>query len=367
MSMTRFRSNLIKALSVALAISLVAVQHAEARRGGSFGSRGSRTYSMPRSTPTTPNYVAPVQRSMTSPTTAAPYGGRYGAPYSPGPSIPAPAPVGPRFGGFGGGFGGGFLGGLVTGGVLGGLLGHGFGGGYGGGWGGGGGAGFLGGMLQLVILGFVVLMALRLFRRRSSMERGPWEEPAYGGPTGYGAPGYGARGQGVPGQGVPGQGAAGQSSGSCGGPPPSGAPYAPTGDPAVEFALTQQDRDAFERLLTEVQDAFGREDYGALRERTTPEVMSYLAEELSDNATHGRRNEVTGTRLLQADIAEAWRETNLEYATAALHYESIDVMRDRASGAVLSGDPDRPSQATELWTFVRQADGPWKLSAIQEA
>ena len=94
--------------------------------------------------------------------------------------------------------------------------------------------------------------------------------------------------------------------------------------------------------------------------------MGYLAEELSDNATHGRRNEVSGTRLLQADVGEAWREGDTDYATAAMRYEGIDLMRDRTSGAVLSGDPNKPSQTTELWTFARHIGGPWKLSAIQE-
>ena len=95
--------------------------------------------------------------------------------------------------------------------------------------------------------------------------------------------------------------------------------------------------------------------------------MGYLAEELSDNATHGKKNEVTGTRLLQADVGEAWRENDIDYATAAMRYESIDLMRDRMSGAVLSGDPNTPSQTTELWTFARHIGGPWKLSAIQDA
>jgi predicted lipid-binding transport protein (Tim44 family) len=133
-----------------------------------------------------------------------------------------------------------------------------------------------------------------------------------------------------------------------------------------EIGLTQADRDAFERLLKEVQEAFGREDYAALRGITTPEIMSYLSEELSQNATHGRRNDVTGTKLLQADIAEAWAEGDSDYATAAMRYESIDVMKDRQSGEVLGGDAAGPSETTELWTFVREAGQPWKLSAIQE-
>ena len=136
---------------------------------------------------------------------------------------------------------------------------------------------------------------------------------------------------------------------------------------AEELSLTQQDRDAFERLLGEVQAAFGREDYAGLRAITTPEIMSYLSEELSQNATQGRRNEVTGTKLLQADVAEAWSEGDTDYATTALRYESIDVLRDRTTGAVVEGDAERATETTELWTFVRERGGDWKLSAIQGA
>ncbi|WP_404714236.1 Tim44 domain-containing protein [Sphingomonas sp. MMS24-J13] len=148
--------------------------------------------------------------------------------------------------------------------------------------------------------------------------------------------------------------------------PPGG--YAPAA-PMTGLALTPSDQSAFERLLGELQDAFGHEDYARLRAITTPEVMSYLAEELSDNATHGRRNEVTGTRLLDGEISEAWQEDGQDYATVAMHYESVDVMRDRATGAVLAGSTHEPTMTTELWTFVRPSGswGSWKVSAIQEA
>ena len=50
-----------------------------------------------------------------------------------------------------------------------------------------------------------------------------------------------------------------------------------------------------------------------------------------------------------------------------MQYQSIDVMRDRATGAVIEGDPTQMTRTTELWTFVRDAQNPWRLSAIQEA
>jgi predicted lipid-binding transport protein (Tim44 family) len=336
--MTRLRSKFTAALGIAMAIGMLAAQPADARRGGSFGSRGAHTYSQPRHTTTAPGYVPPVQRSMTAP------GAAPGGAYAPRPGMPGYAGYQPGYAnrGFSGG---GFLGGLVAGGLIGGLMGHGFGGGWGGGGWGGGGGGFLTIIVQLIILFFIISLVSRLFFRRRAASFSPFEsqQPAFGasGGPGFGGPGgYGGS--------------------------PAAAPYVPTTGPAWEIPVTPQDQQAFETLLKEIQDAFAREDYGALRERCTPEVVSYLSEELSENATHGRRNEVTGTRLLQADVGEAWREGDTDYATAAMRYESIDLTRDRTSGAVLSGDPNRPTETTELWTFSRHIGGPWKLSAIQE-
>ena len=339
--MANLRSRIFAALGMALALSMLVAAPADARRGGSFGSRGARTYSAPRSTATAPGYVPPVQRSMTAP------GAQPGGPgaFAPSPGMPGYSNYRPgsRFGGFGGGL----LGGLVAGGLIGGLMGHGWGGGWGGY--GGGGMGFLTILIQLAVIFFVVSWLVRRFARpRRAAAFMPWDEPrTAGGPQ----PGpFGGFGGGS----------------GFGGGPAAGSPYVPTGGPAWEIPITPQDQQAFETLLAEIQDAFGREDYAALRDRTTPEVMSYLAEELSDNATHGRRNEVRDVRLLQADVGEAWREGAVDYATAAMRFQSIDLIRDRTTGAVLSGDPSRPTEARELWTFTRQTGGPWKLSAIQE-
>jgi predicted lipid-binding transport protein (Tim44 family) len=134
-----------------------------------------------------------------------------------------------------------------------------------------------------------------------------------------------------------------------------------------DITMSHNDLDIFQRMLTEVQEAFGREDHAALRRLATPEMVSYLSEELADNARNGVRNDVSDVSLIQADIAESWREGDRDYATAALHYSSRDVTRDRASGRIVDGDADLPTETTELWTFVRRDGAEWQLSAIQEA
>ena len=75
-------------------------------------------------------------------------------------------------------------------------------------------------------------------------------------------------------------------------------------------------------------------------------MVSYLSEELADNARKGVRNDVSDVQLHQADIAESWREGDRDYATAALQYSSRDATVDRASGRVVEGDADEPTETT---------------------
>ncbi|WP_257558293.1 TIM44-like domain-containing protein [Sphingobium sp. CFD-2] len=308
-------------IAMGLAVAVMLASPADARRGGSLGSRGARTTQAPPPTRTAPNETAPVQRTMTDKQAPSP-----GQAANSRPAAAAPGKMG--------GLAKGLIGGLVAGGLLGMLLGNGLGALAG--------SGMLMALLQIALLGALAWFALRLFRRRPALA-------GAGGPT---ATAFAANPFAGPFQ--------GNSTA------PMGA-FSPAPAPSGEIAITTSDQQCFERLLTEVQEAFGREDYARLRACTTAEVMSYLAEELSSNATRGQRNEVYGTELLDAEVAEAWNEGGTDYATIAMRYQSIDIMRDRQSGAVLAGNPDLPTTTTELWTFVRDARTSWRLSAIQEA
>ena len=298
--------------------SMVAVDTAEARRSGSFGSRGTRTYQSVPATPTSPTVTAPVQRSMTNGTQAS--------------RTAAQTTATQRAGWFGGGIGGMLLGGLFFGGLLGLMFGTGFGG-FG---------GFLALLAQVVIIG--LLLSWFFGRRRRPAMAGAGSATAYQ-PRQDWQPGGGAAASARP------QGNASSASRRAG--------------RRDEIGITDRDLGQFEQRLAELQDAYAREDYDALRKITTPEMMGYLAEELGSNASKGLRNEVYDVKLLSGDIAEAWRDGTDQYATATLRYESRDVTRERSTGRIVSGD-DSVSPTTELWTFVRRNGGPWLVSAIQE-
>lgn len=324
-------SRLLTALGVGLMLAATAAAPADAaRRGGSFGSRGMRTFNVPRSTQTAPRPIAPIERSMTP--RVQPGQQQAGRPAA-SPLAPG---LQPQRGGFLRRWGGPLLGGLMLGGLFGMLMGHGFGG--------------MGGMLALLVqaglIALVAMLVIGFFRRR--------QNPAMAGAAPNG--GMIAQFQDYQRQ---------QSQPRAEFTPAGGGAPRREGD---EIGLSEVDFDAFERILGEVQTAFGRGDHDTLRAHCTPEAVSYLAEELSRNAIDGRRNEISQVKLLQGDLSEAWREDEADWATVAMRYSSLDVTRD-TTGRVVDGDPDRPTETTELWTFSKRL-GPWgeswKLAAIQD-
>ncbi len=97
----------------------------------------------------------------------------------------------------------------------------------------------------------------------------------------------------------------------------------------------------------------------------TPEMLSYFAEELAANTARGVVNKISDVKLLQGDLAEAWREGDDEYATVAMRYSQVDKLIDRASREVVQGG-DTPDEGVEYWTFRRCRGGDWMVSAIQQ-
>ncbi len=69
-------------------------------------------------------------------------------------------------------------------------------------------------------------------------------------------------------------------------------------------------------------------------------------------------------KLLQGDLAEAWSEGNEQYATVAMRFGFVEKTLEKASGRIVDGS-DAPTEATEIWTFVRRPGTNWELSAIQ--
>ncbi|HKS87844.1 MAG TPA: TIM44-like domain-containing protein [Stellaceae bacterium] len=300
------RWHILLSLFFCLALAL-APTLAEARAGRSFsgggassfsgmGSRGARTFEN--------NGAAPITRSMTQAPRSAPFGG-----------------VAPAYGGsffqrhpFMTGLFGGFLGSMLFH-SLGGF-GHVF-----------------GGLLQLLIIGFLIWLAFRFFTGR-----------------GFAFGGWGT--------------AAPRSLGAAAAPAPA---YR-----GVDTTVSDADLDAFQGIHAAVQEAWSRGDLARMRQLMTPEMVSYFSEELTRNASQGVQNVVSDVHLLKGEITESWDEGDLQYATAFMRWSARDYVVPLAGPGARpalppgGGTATMPSEAEEVWTFVRRRGGNWLLSAIQQ-
>ncbi len=317
------RKFFVAAATILLAATLsVGDAYARAGGGGSSGSRGSRSFSMPSATPTAPR-VSPFDR--------APGASRL----NPGLQRPGVNTGGLFGGGFGRGLMGGLMGGLLGAGLFGLLFGHGLFGGFSGIF------SLLGLLLQIGLIVLLVRLAIGFFRRQ--------RQPAYAGaPYGGGpAPDYSASYR--------------TASAPVGGGP---APAATT-----PIDVDKADYDSFESRLSEIQDAYGRGDLVTLRRLTTPEMADEFAEEIAANTRRGVVDKVSGAKLIQGDLSEAWQEPGAEYASVAMRYSVLNPIVDQATGRVVSGSATVPQEVTEVWTFQRPPGGSaqdWRLSAIQQ-
>lgn len=305
---------------IAGALLLVPIIAEAAPGGRSMGSRGSRSQSQVAPTPTAPG--SSFQRSPTQapgPSAAAPAAGAAtgAAAQAARPSMARSLMMG-------------VAGGLLGAGLFGLLSGAGFGGI----------AGFLGLLFQVALIGGLIWLALRLFRRRSEPQLA-----SAGGPLGREA--Y---------QPQP----AAPAMGGLGG----GAAAASAAKP-VEFELQGADYGSFERLLSEVQAAISDENVARLRQITTPEISGALEDEFAENARKGLIEKAADVKLLQGDLAESWREDGYEYATVAMRFSLLTAMVERNGGKVVEGHATIPREVTEHWTFVRSRGGEWKVAAIQ--
>ena len=192
-------------------------------------------------------------------------------------------------------------------------------------------------LVELALIGLLIYFAIRLFRRRS---------------TAGGRPGAGL-GFGLP-------------------PRSAGAAAAPLQlDRGRDINLDDADLNAFQAIHAAVQEAWSASDLAALRRLMTPEMLSYFSEELTRNASRGVQNLVSDVHLVKGELTESWEEANLQYATALMRWRAIDclVRLGRSQGDadyLAGGDPRSPTEAEEMWTFVRRRGGDWLLSAIQQ-
>lgn len=316
--------------------------------GGSSGSRGSRSFSVPaRPSSPAPGGVFGGRENPSS-SFARPSTPRAEEPFA----RPNPYASNSPFGG--GGFLRGVAGGLV-GGLVGSLLFRSLGfagaGAYGGGgWGG-------PGLFDLLLLGLVAYLGYRWFARRSTLAQ-----------SGVGMDWSPRRStqewsaeQPFPTRQAP----------VVNFPPPQdreldrGLDQLRTLDPSFDpQRFCDQAMDWFFRL----QAAWSAQDLSPLRSLLTDEMTAKLQSDVERLKRDQLVNRVENIAVRTCEVTEAWQESGQDFVTVYFYANCLDYDVNEKTGEVVRGSKTEPSKFEEFWTFTRTAgSGAWKLSAINQA
>ena len=107
-------------------------------------------------------------------------------------------------------------------------------------------------------------------------------------------------------------------------------------------------RRAYEMIVT----AFAEGNLKTLRDLLNKDVFDGFAGAISDRDGRGEQVDQSFVGISKADILEAELKAGKANITVRFVSQLISALRDRA-GAVISGDPSRVKDVTDIWTFSR--------------
>ena len=124
-------------------------------------------------------------------------------------------------------------------------------------------------------------------------------------------------------------------------------------------------RAAYEIIVT----AFAEGNRKTLKGLLGRDVYDGFAGAIGDRETRGEQVDQSFVGIKSADIVEAELKNRVGQVTVKFVSELISATRDK-SGEVITGDPKRIKEVTDIWTFAREVDSRdpnWRLIATQAA
>jgi predicted lipid-binding transport protein (Tim44 family) len=128
-------------------------------------------------------------------------------------------------------------------------------------------------------------------------------------------------------------------------------------------------RQAYEIIVT----SFAEGNKKALRDLLSKDVLEGFTGAISEREARGERIEQNFVGINKADILEAEVKSGVASITMRFVSQLITATRDKA-GTVVSGDPTRITDVTDIWTFSRdistaraRSNPNWRLIATQDA
>jgi len=124
-------------------------------------------------------------------------------------------------------------------------------------------------------------------------------------------------------------------------------------------------RAAYEIIVT----AFAEGNRKTLKDLLSRDVHDGFVGAIAERESRGEQVDQSFVGIKGADIVEAELKSGVAQVTVKFVSELISATRDRA-GEVITGDPKRIKEVTDIWTFAREVSSRnpnWKLIATQAA
>ena len=122
---------------------------------------------------------------------------------------------------------------------------------------------------------------------------------------------------------------------------------------------------AYEIIVT----AFAEGNRKTLKDLLNTDVYDGFSRAIAEREGRGEQIDQSFVGIKSADLVEAEVQAGMAQLTVKFVSELISATRDRA-GVVISGDPKRIREVTDIWTFAREVvsrNPNWKLVATQAA
>jgi predicted lipid-binding transport protein (Tim44 family) len=124
-------------------------------------------------------------------------------------------------------------------------------------------------------------------------------------------------------------------------------------------------RAAYELIVT----AFAEGNRRALKDLLSRDVYDGFVGAISERESRGEQIDQSFVGIRSADIVEAELKSGIAQLSVKFVSELISATRDKA-GEVITGDPKRIKEVTDIWTFAREVasrNPNWRLVATQAA
>jgi len=115
-----------------------------------------------------------------------------------------------------------------------------------------------------------------------------------------------------------------------------------------------------------IQGAWAARDMSPVRHLLTEEMFGVFQGEAEKLISERKTNKLDNIAVRTVDIVEAWQEEGKDFITVKFLASLVDYITDE-SGNVISGSRTEPVKFEEYWTFTRPVgNNPWVLSAVTQ-